>query len=77
MWLSEYEHRALEYVFLNSTLMDSPILPGSPVSLLKLAVEFFVSYLKYLLHMLHLTIVEGYAEHRYQTSSIMQGIWSK
>lgn len=76
MKLSEHEAKALEFIVRSNSQIDQQIANISSQELLKVALDFYLTYSRYLLFKVRDTMISDFTDHRFISASLMLGMWS-
>ena len=75
--LSDSERPAIEFLVENNQHLSQNLATISKIEVIKIALDFFLPYSKYLLFMIRDSKVNAYADHKFVSASMMFGIWSQ
>ena len=74
--LCEEEAKALEFIVCQNKQIDSNIANISSSDLLKVALDFYLTYSKYILFKVRDMKINDFTDHRFISASLMMGMWS-
>ena len=74
--LLDEEAKAIRYMIRNNDRVDFKITNFSSCSLLKAALDFFLTYSKYILFKVRDNKINEFTDHRFISASLMMGMWS-